>query len=139
MSHIFRSFLRKSMGGTIIPVSPCIGSAIIVPMLLPWLVTNSSILSSSLYELNLTPSKSGKNDLRYFSLYVTDSAPNVFPWYAPFNAIIPFLLVYFLENLMAASTDSVPLFEKNTLLRFLGVIVKSLFKNSNLALLYKDI
>jgi hypothetical protein len=68
--------------------------------------------------MKVTPSNKGIKDLRYFSLYVTDSAPNVFPWYAPFNAMMPFLLVYFLENLMAASTDSVPLLEKKTLFRF---------------------
>src|ERR671916_534950 len=74
----------------------------------------------------------------YFSLYVTESAPNVLPWYAPFIAITPGLPLYFLANLRAASTDSAPLLAKNNLFKGAGATDAIFSMNLNRVSLYVD-
>ena len=62
--------------GTMIPVSPCIGSTITVPIL----SSNISSITDGVWGgTNFTPSSKGWNDFLYFSLNVTDKAPKVFP------------------------------------------------------------
>src|SRR5213593_2452912 len=77
-------------------------------------------------------------DFLYFSLYVTESAPKVLPWYAPFIAIMPCLPVYLRANFNAPSTDSAPLFVKNILLSPGGATVAIFSMNLNRVSLYMD-
>src|ERR671914_2633991 len=111
------------------------GSRITLPIV-------SSITASSrdgsLYGTNLTPSNSGINDFLYFSLYVTESAPNVLPWYPPFIAITPCLPLYLRANFSAASTDSAPLLAKNILFKEGGATDAIFSMNLNRVSLYVD-
>src|SRR5918992_2230550 len=77
-------------------------------------------------------------DFLYFSLYVTERAPNVFPWYAPFIAMTPCLPLCFLANLSAASTDSAPLLEKNILFKGVGATDAIFSMNLKRVSLYVD-
>ena len=63
----------------------------------------------------MKPGTRGMKGARYFFFQVADNAPMVLPWNAPIIAIISGLPEYFRANLMAHSTDSAPLLERNTL------------------------
>ncbi|CAB5240092.1 unannotated protein [freshwater metagenome] len=110
-SHISRKPARYPTGGVTTPASPIIGSTITIAI---FFVTAFFMALRSPKGTCLTSLSNGRNGVLFEGCPVSESAPIVLPWNAPWVATI-FLRPLRRESLSAASFASAPELQKNIL------------------------